>query len=94
MKEKAKMCPFLKKACIEHECMMFTHVTMDNPQTGAVKDEWICSIVMIPLMQMDTSKWTRGVQASVDMARAETQEGQRRFLELAEGAQKMKLTGS
>ena len=93
MKEKAKLCPFLKKACIEHECMMFTHVTMENPQTGTVKDEFVCSIVMIPMMQMETSKWTRGVQSSVDKARAEQQEAQNRFLELAEGARKPTLIG-
>lgn len=94
MREKAKLCPLLKKPCIGHDCMMYMHLLMDDPQTGKVVDEFICSFIAMPLMQLDTSKWTRGVQASVDAARDETQKGQQRFLELAEGAQRKQLTGS
>ena len=88
-----KKCPFLGKACIEHDCMMWSHITMDDPQTGGVRDEFTCAIVLIPVMQIDTTRWTRGVQSSVDKARSEQQEAQHKFLELAEQSRKPLLNG-
>jgi hypothetical protein len=76
---KTPLCPFLKKSCIEHECMMYTHVQMTNPQTGLAKDEWTCSLVLLPLMQVESARCTRGVQAAVESMRNEVIKRQDQF---------------
>lgn len=93
MSEKRKKCPFLGKACIGDECMMWSHITMENPQTGQLMDEFGCSIALIPILQIEGSRCTRGVQSSVDMARSEQQDAQNRFLELANASRKPLLNG-
>jgi hypothetical protein len=56
---------------MEHECMLYTHVTMTNPQTGLAKDEWACSLALIPIMVIEGANRTRGVQAAVESMRNE-----------------------
>lgn len=69
---KAPKCPFLNKPCIEHDCMLYTHVTMlINPQTGASEDKWGCSFGWIPLLIIESSNQTRHAAASVDSMRNE-----------------------
>jgi hypothetical protein len=68
---KTPICPFLKKACIEHQCMMYTHVTMTDPQTGLSKDEYTCCIPLSVMMHIESARQTKGVQASVESMRNE-----------------------
>jgi hypothetical protein len=68
---KTLKCPFIKKACMEHECMLFTHVQMTDPQTGKDRDEWACSLALIPVMVVEGARVTRGVQAAVESTRNE-----------------------
>lgn len=68
---KTPLCPFLKKPCIEHECMMYTHVQMTDPQSGLTKDEWTCSLVLIPIMIIENARKTGGVQSAVESMRNE-----------------------
>lgn len=68
---KAKRCPFLNKACIEHDCMMWTHVTGKHPQTGAVEDVWDCSIKWMPILMVENSREVRHGAAAVESARNE-----------------------
>lgn len=51
--------------------MMYTHVTMTDPQTGQGRDEYTCSFVLMPMMQIEGARCTRGVQAAVEDSRNE-----------------------
>jgi hypothetical protein len=73
---KTPKCPFFKKPCIEHDCMMYTHVTMTDPQTGIAKDEWTCCIPLSCALHVESTKQMRGVQAAVESFRNETIERQ------------------
>ena len=68
---KTPICPFLKKECIEHQCMLYTHVQMTDPQTGLAKDEWTCTLSLIPLMIIENARRTGGVQSAVESMRNE-----------------------
>jgi hypothetical protein len=69
---KTPLCPFLKKACVEHDCMLWTHVTMQaDPQTGASKDQFGCAVAWMPIIFLEGARQTRNVQASVDSMRNE-----------------------
>jgi len=87
---KPPICPFLKKACIEHDCMLYTHLTFVNPQTAVSEDKWACSIALVPIMLVESSRTTRGVQAAVETARNDICERQDAFNALALGAQRRK----
>jgi hypothetical protein len=68
---KTPLCPFLKKPCIEHDCMMYVHIAMTDPQTGRDKDEWTCCIPLTAILQVEGARQTRGVQAAVENLRNE-----------------------
>jgi len=86
-------CPFLNKPCIEQECMMWTHVTMTNPQSGATEDKWTCALAMTPIMVLEGARQTRGVQASVESMRNEVTQRQDQFNQLVIGAQNNRKIG-
>ena len=65
------LCPFLKKACIEHACMMYTRVTMAHPQTGVSTDQYGCAVAWMPVMFIEGARQTHGVQAAVESMRNE-----------------------
>lgn len=73
---KTPKCPFIKKPCMEHECMLYTHVQMTDPQTGKDRDEWACSLALIPIMVVENARVTRGVQAAVESTRNEINQRQ------------------
>lgn len=73
---KKVICPLLKKPCIEHECMWYCHVEGKNPQSGQDVDCWDCAVRWIPVMIMDQTRHTKGVQAAVESFRNETIERQ------------------
>ncbi len=68
---KTPVCPFLKKACIEHDCMLYTHVTMTNPQTGVGQDQFGCAVAWLPVLLIEGANQTRHVQAAVESTRNE-----------------------
>ena len=51
--------------------MLYTHVQMTDPQTGKDRDEWACSLALIPVMVVEGARVTRGVQAAVESTRNE-----------------------
>jgi len=66
------ICPFLKKTCIEHDCALYMHVQMQtNPQSGKTVDEFGCALAWTPIMMIEASRQTRGVQAAVESTRNE-----------------------
>lgn len=83
MSAKTPLCPFLKKACIEHDCMMYTHLTMVNPQTAVAQDQWGCAVQWLPVLLVENAKQGRGVQAAVESTRNEITKRQDTFNQLA-----------
>ena len=70
-KGKEKICPMLKKPCIEHECMWFIQLRGTHPQTGEPLDEWDCTMVMQPLLLIENSQQQRQTGAAVESFRNE-----------------------
>jgi hypothetical protein len=68
---KKALCPLIKKECIEHGCKFWVHVTGTHPQSGAKLDHFDCSMVWLPMLLIDTSRHTVGVQAAVESLRNE-----------------------
>lgn len=63
---KGSFCPLIKKDCIEHKCMFYTHLIGMNPQTGQPTDEWKCAVAWLPLLLVENSNMSRQVAASMD----------------------------
>lgn len=73
----SKICPLLKKACIEHQCHFYIHLLGANPQTGAQEDKWDCAVAFIPVLLIENSQMQRRTGAAVESFRNEmVQEGQ------------------
>ncbi|MGK8202890.1 hypothetical protein ACRS8P_29285 [Burkholderia cenocepacia] len=73
---KGPLCPFMKKACVQHDCMLYTHITMVNPQTGVNEDKWACSVALVPILLVENARQTRGAQAAVESMRNDVVERQ------------------
>jgi hypothetical protein len=66
---KGPVCPFLKKACIGHDCAMWTNIVGTNPQTGQEVNQFDCSIKWFPVLLLENAKQTRGAQAAIESMR-------------------------
>tara|TARA_R100000657_G_C4660498_1_gene104306 strand:- start:196 stop:642 length:447 start_codon:yes stop_codon:yes gene_type:complete len=64
-------CPLLKKKCIKHQCIWYNMLQGNHPQTGAMVQEWGCSIAWIPLLLVENSKHMIGTQAATESFRNE-----------------------
>ena len=64
-------CPLLKKKCIKHRCVWYNMLQGKHPQTGLDVQEWGCSIAWLPLLLVENSKNTMGVQAATESFRNE-----------------------
>jgi len=67
----AKICPLLKKSCIEHGCSWYTHLVGVNPNTGKQVDEFGCSVAWMPFLVLENAKETRQGAAAVESFRNE-----------------------
>jgi hypothetical protein len=68
---KGPVCPLLKKPCIEHGCKFWVHITGMHPQSGAKVDHFDCSIAWLPVLLVEATRTTGGVQAAVESMRNE-----------------------
>lgn len=71
--------------------MMYTHVQMTDPQTGQSRDEWACSLALIPIMVIEGARCTRGVQAAVESTRNEIVKRQDELNAAVEQAQQARI---
>lgn len=67
--KRGEFCPFLKKACIEHKCKQYVHLTGTHPQTGQPVDEFDCSFAWMPVLLIEGAKETRQAAAAVESLR-------------------------
>ena len=68
---KEKLCPMLKKPCIQQDCMWFVQIRGAHPQTGDPVDEWDCAIIWQPLLLIENSSQQRATGAAVESFRNE-----------------------
>lgn len=68
---KCPKCPFLNKSCIEHDCVMYMHLTWVNPQTGQEEDKFQCAFVVTPMLMLENARKVGGVQSAVESMRNE-----------------------
>lgn len=66
-----KLCPLLKKECIEHQCAWYTHIIGQDPQSGKALDHWDCAIQWIPMLLVDGTQQARQTGAAVESFRNE-----------------------
>lgn len=64
-----KLCPLLKKPCIEHDCRWFVHLLGRDPQTGKEKDDWGCTIEYLPVLLIENAHQTRQFAGAAESAR-------------------------
>ena len=78
-----KKCPLIKKACWGDECMFWTRLLGNHPQTGAAVEEWGCAIAFLPVLLIENAKETRGNAAAVESFRNEMSDAATQFRHLA-----------
>lgn len=66
-----KICPLLKKPCIQHGCAWYVHVRGIDKNTGREVDEYQCTMVMQPLLMIENSAQQRSTAAAVEAFRDE-----------------------
>lgn len=73
---KGKVCPQLSRTklvkCIEHQCAHYQHLTMRNPQSGEVVDQWDCAFNWQTILLIENAQETRQAAAAVESARNES----------------------
>jgi len=75
-----KKCPFSRKACMTHDCMLYVQVMGSNPNTGAEISEWGCSLAWMPVLQIEGSQQTRQAGAAIESFRNEMVKGNQDFM--------------
>lgn len=65
-----KMCPLLKKQCIEMDCVWYTSV-YGTTDEGAVVEQWNCAMNWLPNLLIESSIHQRNTGASVEKFRNE-----------------------
>lgn len=83
----AKICPLLKKSCIEHGCAWYTHLVGVNPNTGKQVDEFGCSVAWMPFLVLENAKETRQGAAAVESFRNEMVEANKLALNFSAAPQ-------
>ena len=70
-KDCKKLCPLLNKECIEHECMLWTKLIGEDPQSKKSYDQWSCAFVWLPVMMVENSQMSRQTGAITQQFRSE-----------------------
>ena len=65
------ICPLINEECREHGCTFYARLQGINPQTGVETDEYMCTIVTIPLLLIENSKRQIETGAAVESFRNE-----------------------
>lgn len=82
-------CPFIRKNCNKHECVLYVHLLGMNPQTGQPTEEWKCSLAFLPILMVENSNMIRQGTASTDKVATQLQKSRAEFIgALSEEGQK------
>ncbi len=74
-------------------CPWYVKVEGKNPQSEEQFDEWRCAIAWMPILTVESSQQTRGVQHAVEDFRNQSVAGQEEFIGLIENRQRQRLKG-
>lgn len=69
-------CPLVQGPCKKLECVFFTKLSGQNPNTGQPIEEWNCAIAWIPFLLIENSQMQRATGAAVESFRNEMVKGQ------------------
>lgn len=72
-KENKKICPFLNKPCLEHNCVFFVNVIGKHPQTGKDIDMWDCTFKIQSLLLMEHGRQLEGLRIVSEETRNQTE---------------------
>lgn len=75
-----KICPLLKKACVEHQCAWYTRLYGTDPQNGNPIDHYECAITIGPALQVEVAKEVRQGAAATESFRNEMVDANRTTL--------------
>ena len=71
-KKRENFCPLIKGECKGQECLWFTQIRGEDPQTGRDIDEWSCAVSWLPMLLIENSKQGRSTAAAVESFRNES----------------------
>lgn len=69
MSERKKICPLLKKQCIELDCVWYTNIYSSNGNETV--EHWDCAIKWLPSLLVENSIQQRNTGSSVETFRNE-----------------------
>ena len=75
MKIKAgTFCPLVNGECKKLECVWFTQIAGNHPQTGEEFDEWGCAVAWMPILSIENTKRLNEVGGAIESFRNATVE--------------------
>jgi len=76
----AKLCPLIRKKCVESQCEFWVHLLGTDPQTGQPKDEFGCTFRWLPILLTENASQIRKAAASSDKVATEVAKHHGTFL--------------
>lgn len=76
----AKICPLIRKKCVESGCEFWVHLLGMDPQTGQPKDEFGCTFRWLPILLTENANQIRQAAASSDKVATEVAKHHGTFL--------------
>tara|TARA_R110002020_G_scaffold169692_1_gene359023 strand:- start:343 stop:630 length:288 start_codon:yes stop_codon:yes gene_type:complete len=70
--ENGKFCPLIQGECKQLECVWFTRVAGQDPNTGNQVDEYACAVSWLPTLLIENAQQSRQTGAAVESFRNET----------------------
>jgi hypothetical protein len=65
-------CPLVQGDCKQLECVWFTQVRGQDPNTGKEVDEYGCAVAWLPMLLIENAQQSRQTGAAVESMRNET----------------------
>lgn len=66
-----KVCPLIRKRCLEQECEWWIQIQGQHPQTGEKISQHDCTFKWLPLLLMEGSQQTRQAAGAIESFRNE-----------------------
>lgn len=70
-RRKEKLCPLLRKPCLESGCTFWIYIRGQHPQTGQPVDQPDCAIRWQPILLIENSAQQRATGAAIESFRNE-----------------------
>lgn len=70
--ENGDFCPLVQGKCKKLECVWFTKIAGQDPNTGKQIDEYGCAVAWLPTLLIENAQQSRQTGAAVESFRNET----------------------